>query len=338
MQTQFVKITEENKKEAIKKAGRIIKSGGLVVFPTETVYGLGADALNVKAVKRIFKAKGRPSDNPIIVHVGNASQLKLLAENVSENHKKLSKKFWPGPLTLVFKKKREISDAVSGGLPTIALRMPENTLARELIKSAGTPIAAPSANISGRPSGTSGKDIFDELKGKVEMVLDAGPSKIGVESTVLKLTDDSALILRPGAVTKEMLQRVLKTFPVIFAKNKKDLHASPGTKYRHYAPEAKLEILSPLKILSRAETLEKKNKKIGIITAKKYEKYLKKYKPNVFILGDEKKLPQISRNLYKALRFFDDKKIDVILCQSFKEKGLGTAIMDRLKRASSENN
>lgn len=336
MQTEIFKITEKNKEEVLNKAATIIKNGGLVVFPTETVYGLGANVFNEEALKKIFLAKGRPSDNPIIVHVCNKEQLKDLAKNISENQKKLMDAFWPGPLTIIFDKKESISNVVSGGLPTIAVRMPSNKIAYELIKLAGVPIAAPSANVSGKPSGTTGKDIYNDLSGKIEMIIDSDFSDIGVESTVVKFNGSDLLILRPGAITKEMLEKVIFPVSVNFAKNKNDLQASPGTRYRHYAPEAKLEILSKEEIENRAEFFKNQKLKIGIITTEQNRKLFEKYLPNIFVLGNEDNLEEISQKLYSALRFFDNKDVDVILCQSFPEEGLGVAIMDRLKRASSK--
>ncbi len=336
MQTEIVKITEQNSKEVLSKAANIIKNGELVVFPTETVYGLGANVFDEKALAKIFLAKGRPSDNPIIVHVGEKEQLKKLTDNVSENQKKLIDAFWPGPLTIIFEKKKDISNIVSGGLPTIAVRMPSNIFAHELIKLAGVPIAAPSANISGRPSGTTGQDIYDDLSGEIEMIIDTGPSNIGVESTVVKINDDSLLILRPGKITKEMIEKVI-SLSVVFAKNKNDLQASPGTKYRHYAPKAKLEIVSKKEMKNQAEILKNKNLKVGIMATEQNKNLFEKYLPNIFVLGDENNLEEISKNLYSALRFFDARDVDVILCQKFLSKGLGVAIMDRLERASSKH-
>jgi L-threonylcarbamoyladenylate synthase len=333
MQTEIVKITEENKKEVLQKAADIIKASGLVVFPTETVYGLGANTFDEKALAKIFLAKGRPSDNPLIVHISNKDQLKELTDTVTENQKKLINAFWPGPLTIIFEKKENVPKIVSGGLSTIAIRMPSNIFANELIHLSGVPIAAPSANISGRPSGTTGEDIYKDLFGKIEMIIDAGESNIGVESTVIKINDESVLILRPGAVTKEMLEKVV-SLPVIFAKEKNDLQSSPGTKYKHYAPNAKLQIVSKEEMQNEAEFFKNKNLKVGIITTKQNEKTFEKYLPNVFVLGDENNLEEISQKLYIALRFFDKQNMDIILCQNFPEKGLGVAIMDRLNRAS----
>ena len=333
MQTEIIKITDQNSKEILNKAANIIKSGGLVVFPTETVYGLGANVFDEEALKEIFLAKGRPNDNPIIVHISEKNQLEELVNDISENQKKLIKAFWPGPLTIVFEKKHTVYDIVSGGLSTIAVRMPSNVFAHGLIKLAGVPIAAPSANISGRPSGTTGEHIYDELTGKVDMIVDAGFSDIGVESTVVKINKEQVLILRPGAITKEMLEKVLFPLPIIFAKNKNELQFSPGTKYRHYAPKARLEVISE-KMEKRAEVLKEKKLKIGIMTTNQNKDSFEKYKPNVFVLGDENNLEEISQKLYDALRFFDTHPVDIILCQSFPKKGLGVAIMDRLDRAS----
>lgn len=337
MQTEFVKITEENKKDVLDKAGKIIKNGGLVVFPTETVYGLGANVFDDNALSKIFIAKGRPSDNPLIVHISEQSQLKELVNNVSPLQQKLIDNFWPGPLTIIFEKKENVSNIVSGGLNTIAIRMPSDIFACELINVSGVPISAPSANTSGRPSGTLGEDIYKELNGKVDMIIEAGESKIGVESTVLKINDNQILVLRPGAVTKEMIEKVVYPVSVLFAKEKDDLQSSPGTKYKHYAPKAKLEILFKEEMTNRAETLNNQGLKIGIITTNQNINSFKKYEPNLFILGDENKLEEISQKIYSALRFFDDKNIDVILCQAFPIEGLGVAIMDRLGRASAEN-
>ncbi len=335
MQTEIVKITDQNKEEVLNRAADIIKNGDLVVFPTETVYGLGASVFDEKALSKIFIAKGRPSDNPLIVHISDKNQLKDLVKNITESQQKLMDKFWPGPLTIIFDKKENISDIVSGGLSTIAIRMPSNIFARELINLAGVPIAAPSANISGRPSGTTGEDIYKELDGKVDMIIEAGESKIGVESTVVKINEESVLILRPGAVTKEMLEETLH-LPVIFAKEKNDLQSSPGTRYKHYAPKANLELVSKEEIFNKAESFKKEGLKIGIITTIQNNNSFKEYEPNVFILGDENNLEEISQKLYSALRFFDDKNVDIILCQNFKEEGIGVAIMDRLGRASAK--
>ena len=312
MQTETIKLTKENRQRTLNRAASIIKSGGLVVFPTETVYGLGANVFDEEALKKIFIAKGRPSDNPIIVHIATVEQLQELTDNISSLEQKLIDTFWPGPLTIIFKKRKNISKVVSGGLPTIAVRMPSHPFARDLILVAGVPIAAPSANISGRPSGTIGEHIFVDLEGRVNMIINAGSSDIGLESTVVRVNKNNISILRPGAVTHEMLE---KFAPVSFASDKKELQASPGTRYRHYAPKAKLEILESKDALEkRLEDLRKKNIKVGILS--------------------RRDLKDTAKNLYRDLRALDAQGVDVILCESFPEEGLGVAIMDRLKRAA----
>lgn len=316
MQTHLVLLTKENYKETLSQAAAILKSCGLVVFPTETVYGLGANATDERAVKKIFEAKGRPSDNPVIVHIASKEQLQELVAEISPLHEKLMAKFWPGPLTLIFKKNKRVPSATSGGLDTVAVRMPAHSFAKDLIKKAGVPIAAPSANISGTPSMTAPEHAL-ELVGKVDMIIDAGFSEIGLESTVVKVEKDLVLILRPGAITKEMLEEVVYPNIVLFATEEKDLHASPGTKYKHYAPKAKLEILdSQEELEKRKAALEKENKKVGIL--------------------EKTNLEEASKNLYRRLRELDKGGVDVILAESYLEAGLGAALMDRLRKASAQ--
>lgn len=333
MKTEFIKIDESSKEPALFKASQVIRSGGLVVFPTETVYGLGANALDEEAVKKIFLAKGRPSDNPIIIHIYSREQLFELTENISLIQEKLMEAFWPGPLTIIFKKKDTVSSVLSGGLDTVAVRMPANPFARELLRLGDVPIAAPSANISGKPSATLGSHALSDLDGRVDMVLDLGPSDIGVESTVVKVEGDRVLILRPGIITEEIIAMV-SGISVSLPDDPKDLKASPGTRYRHYAPKAKMQILNPIEMTSQSEKLEKEGKRVGILCTTKNKINFKKNK-NVFVLGDREDLDQISRNLYSGLRFFDDLDVDVILCESFPKEGLGVAVMNRLEKASS---
>lgn len=336
MYTEIVKIEEGENETVLEKAASIIKSGGLVVFPTETVYGLGANALDTIAVAKIFEAKGRPNDNPLIVHIADKDQLNFLVESFSEIEQKLMDKFWPGPLTLVLPKKKEISKLVSGGLDTVAVRWPKFKIAVDLISKSGVPIAAPSANISGRPSSTEGGVAYEDLMGKVDMIIEAGKSQIGLESTVVKVTPENMLILRPGAVTKEMLEEVAGSLPVIFASNLQDLESSPGTKYKHYAPLAKLEIIEG-DMMERAQKLESEGQKIGIITTTNNKNIFSKFEPYVFDLGEKANLEEISQSIYSALRFFDYHPVDIILCETFPNVGLGAAIMDRLTRASLQN-
>ena len=231
-QTSVVKVNPSNpEREAIARAAEIIKAGGLVAFPTETVYGLGADALNPEAVKGIFVAKGRPPDNPIIVHVAELEHLGILADSITAGAVALAERFWPGPLTLILKKSAGIPDDVTAGRETVAVRMPRNNVALALIRACGVPIAAPSANLSGRPSGTTGAHVFQDLAGKIDLVLDAGPVEIGVESTVLDISTRPPTILRPGAVTAEELEGIIDQ--VVLGKQGELLRRSPGTRYRH---------------------------------------------------------------------------------------------------------
>lgn len=315
MDTEILKLTKENENSTVAKAAEVIKKGGLVVFPTETVYGLGANALDEEAARKIFEAKGRPADNPLIVHIAEKNDLENIAEEISPIHEKLMKKFWPGPLTLVFKKKKNISNIVSGGLDTVAVRIPRDKFARDLIKKSGFPIAAPSANTSTRPSSTSGEHVYRDLEGKVDMIIDAGFSEIGLESTVVKVEKDLVLILRPGAVTKEMLEEAVYPSVVLFTGDANDLRASPGTRYKHYAPKAKLEIWnSKEEVENRKAELEKENKKVAVLKWQNAEK--------------------AAKNLYRDLRNADARSADVILCESFGEEGIGAALMDRLRKAT----
>ncbi|MDP2789351.1 MAG: L-threonylcarbamoyladenylate synthase [bacterium] len=331
--TELIKLTKANREATLARATDIIKSGGLVVFPTETVYGLGANVFDEEALKKIFEAKGRPSDNPIIVHVATREQLLNLVESISVLEQELIDNFWPGPLTVIIKKKKDISNVLSGGLDTIAVRMSSHHFVQDLILSLGAPIAAPSANISGRPSGTTGEHAYEDLKGRVDLIIDDGISEIGLESTVVKVVGNSVLILRAGAITKEMIEQVMPETEVFFATEKKDLNASPGTRYRHYAPKAPLEIVSPDKMVKYVSELEAQGKKVGVITTTQNEKFLKS-RGDIFIIGSQDNLKEISQSFYQALRFFDDHPVDVILCESFREEGIGIAIMDRLKKAT----
>ncbi len=230
----------------IRQAVRLIRRGEVVAFPTETVYGLGANALNPSAVKKIFEAKGRPADNPLIIHIHNKKDLKKLARDIPEITEKIIEKFWPGPLTIVLKKSKIVPKITTGGLNTVAIRMPQNKIASLLIKEAGVPLAAPSANFFGRPSPTLAKHVSADLAGRISMILDGGKTKIGIESTVIDLTGKTPMLLRPGGVTLEQIQRLLgeiKIHPMIKGKKSKLIHRSPGMKYKHYSPNAKVILI-----------------------------------------------------------------------------------------------
>lgn len=331
-----------NDYKSIEEAAIIIKEGGVVAFPTETVYGLGADALNPLAVKKIFEAKGRPQDNPLIIHVADKNLDNLVQEVPSIAHKIIDK-FWPGPLTLIFKKKDIIPAMTSANLDTIGVRMPSNDIALKLIEISGTPIAAPSANISGRPSPTDVERCIEDLEGKIDYILGGSRSDVGVESTILDLSVDPPCILRPGGITLEMLKDIddrIYIDPAVMKKADENLKPkAPGMKYRHYAPKAKVKIING----NTQKTIEKikdllqnyiDNKlKVGIMTCDEHIKYYPNH-VEVISLGSRKKVDEIAKNLFEALRSFDDKGVDIILAEGYEEKDLGIAIMNRLKKAA----
>ncbi|MEM4625235.1 MAG: L-threonylcarbamoyladenylate synthase [Candidatus Pacearchaeota archaeon] len=300
----------------IKEAASLIKKGELVAFPTETVYGLGANALNPEAVKKIFIAKGRPSDNPLIVHICSKEQLNLIAKIPKSKEELLSnliKNFWPGPLTLILKRRAIIPNEVTAGLDTVAIRMPKNKIALKLIKFSEAPIAAPSANISGKPSGTKFSHVFQDFNGRIAGIIKGGKTSIGLESTVIDLTSPTPYLLRPGAVTFEELSKIIPKLKLMKSKVKK--FKSPGMKYKHYSPNAKVILFED-------------NKKI-----KDYKNKYEKQGKRVFVL-DEDNLINLSRNLFDIFRECDKNKIDYILVSSISEKGIGLALKDRIKRAS----
>jgi len=342
--TKIVKVDPGNLDyNIIKEAADIINRGGTVVFPTETVYGIGADALNDEAVDKIFTAKGRPQDNPLIVHIGDFHDLYDLVEEVPEKAKILAEKFWPGPLTMILNKKDILSDKITAGLDTVAIRLPANNIALAIIRESKKPIAAPSANTSGRPSPTEASHVIEDLMGKVDMIIDGGKTYIGLESTVLDMTSSVPMILRPGGVTREDIVEVLGECsydPAIIRSEEKIVPKSPGQKYRHYSPKAKV-------ILYKG-SVENIVKRINI----DYEKYIslglkpgimstvqteKSYEGKTTIcLGDRTKPLTISSNLFKELRDFDHMGVDVILAEAIDEKGIGKAILNRLGKAASE--
>lgn len=335
-----VKINSKNPSEkTIKKAAQILKNGGLVAFPTETVYGLGADGLNSKAVKKIFKAKKRPDDNPLILHVAKKEDLfkyVTINKKILKNIKKLINKFWPGPLTLILKKKKIIPDEVTANLKTVTIRLPDNKIAKMLIQELGSPIAAPSANLSGGPSPTSADHVYNDFKNKIDLILDGGQSKIGLESTVLDCTKWPFKIVRTGKVTPEDLKKELGEVQTYQKKKDEKTPISPGLKYKHYAPKAKLILIKgeggnvkeEIQKLSRYYRLKKK--RVGILNLEKNIKY--KGVNLIKFLG--KNNVAIAKNLFKSFREFDQKKIDIILINAIEESGLGIAIMNRIKKAA----
>lgn len=340
MDTIIKKINEINRENVISKGAQILSNGGTVAFPTETVYGIGADALDEEAVKRIFKAKGRPSDNPLIAHVANKEDIYDLIVFASEDAKKLMGKFWPGPLTLIFKKSEIVPLTITGGLDTIAIRMPLNKVARQLIKKAGRPIAAPSANTSGKPSPTKAKHVIDDLSGRVEMIIDDGNCSIGLESTVVDVSTDKPMILRPGAVTKKMLEEVVGE--VLVDETLKSglgtdiIPKAPGMKYKHYSPKADVTIiagkLSDVITYINQKTNNSNNEKIGIMATKQTQD---KYKcKNILNLGDRNTPDEIAANLFDTLRKFDEIGVEVIYAEAIDEGNIGDAIMNRMTKAA----
>lgn len=343
MNTIILKIDPKNiKEDDLEYAGQIIKSGGVVAFPTETVYGLGADGLDSLAVEKIFKAKGRPADNPLILHVYNLEQLEMLVEEITDMARLCIDKFWPGPLTILFKKSDLVPDIVTAGLETVAIRMPDNEIALKLIESAGTPIAAPSANVSGKPSPTSSSHVIEDLMGKIDMIIDGGHTGIGLESTVIDLSGDTPMILRPGNVTIEQLRQLIPhaIFDISIEEMSEDIvPKSPGQKYRHYAPNSEMILFNGRiervvnEINKRKDQYIKEGKRVGIMCTNESRKL---YKNAIVIsLGSRYEEITIAKNLFYTLRKFDELNVDIILAESIETSNLGSAIMNRMIKAAS---
>lgn len=332
MITQIIKVSSENPEyNNIHLAAEILKMGGLVAFPTETVYGLGADAFNEGAVRRVFEAKKRPADNPLIVHISNFEQLMEVTNYLPQTVKILTEAFWPGPLTVVVRASEFIPSIVTGGLETVAVRMPKNKVALKLIEVLGKPIVGPSANLSGKPSPTTAQHVYQDLKGKIELILDAGPTEIGVESTVIDVTVNPPLILRFGGLARNRIEQLIgevnTTEEINFIKR------SPGTRYRHYAPEAKVVLFERGDALAFNQLVKKYTEegyKVG------YMIYSKNIIPDKNLLG--KLLPAdlnlYAKEMFDSMRDLDMQNVDVILVECVEEEGIGIAIMDRLRKAS----
>lgn len=339
MKSKYIDLKNDNDYNKIKSAAESIKQGKLVLFPTETVYGIGANALDEKAVKDIFIAKGRAQDNPLIVHIANIEMLDKLVQNVGEIELNLMKIFWPGPLTIVLEKKSIIPNVITGGLDTVAIRMPSNEIARKLIEYSNCPIAAPSANVSGKPSGTMVEDIIEELDGKVDYIIDSGKVDIGVESTVVRVVDGVVHILRPGKITPEDIQNLgLEIFveKQILGEYKKDEKVmSPGIKYKHYAPTTKCLLVyseNEEKIIEKInENIQEKNA-VVICKTRNIDKYNAEYR-----LGMGNTLEEITANIFTLLRKADKYNAEIIAIEGVQKDGLGLAIMNRLLRACSHN-
>ena len=341
MNTTISKIDRKNiDNKIINNAGKIINEGSLVAFPTETVYGLGADGLNDEACKHIFEAKGRPNDNPLILHISNISMLYNLTDEINEESKKLMESCWPGPLTIIFKKSDKVPSAVTAGLDTVAIRYPKDEIALALISAANTPIAAPSANLSGKPSPTRAIDVYQDLNGKIPLIIDGGACDIGIESTVIDLSEEVPTILRPGFYTYEYIKDILPNVKLDDSiVDSKKIPKSPGQKYTHYAPKAKMEIFVGEKasdeILKKALDEKSKGKKVGVLV---FEDQLSKFKDFKLIsLGNRYDLTYMSHVLFTSLRLMDDENVDLILAEGVSEEGLGKSIMNRMKKSASFN-
>ncbi|MDA8234941.1 MAG: L-threonylcarbamoyladenylate synthase [Clostridia bacterium] len=333
---------------AIGEGGEILRHNGLVAFPTETVYGLGANALSPEAVEGIFRAKGRPGDNPLIVHIAHWSMLEPLVKAIPPEARQLAEKFWPGPLTLVLPSSSQVPQVVTAGLPTVAVRMPDHPVALALIKEAGVPVAAPSANTSGKPSPTAAVHVLEDLGGKVPLVLDGGPVGLGVESTVLDLTVSPPMVLRPGSITLEMLRDVLGQVDLDPAmagmdfphshKQEAPAPKAPGMKYAHYSPEAEVVLVDgPVEemtaaVLDLAAARQRQGLKVGIMASREtvasYQGFF------TLVIGSRQDLTTVAVNLYSLLRDFDRHGVQVVIAEGFSWQGLGLAIMNRLTKAA----
>ncbi|MCT8140089.1 threonylcarbamoyl-AMP synthase [Anaerobacillus sp. CMMVII] len=319
----------------IKEAAEWIKANEVVAFPTETVYGLGANAYSSEAVGKIFKAKGRPSDNPLIIHISTMEQLEMLVTDIPETAKKLINKFWPGPLTIVLNKGVGIADNVTAGLSTVAIRMPDHPIALAIISEANLPIAAPSANVSGKPSPTTAQHVETDLNGKIAGIVDGGATGVGLESTVVDCTTEVPMILRPGGVTREQLEEVIGLVTVDPALEEDgQAPKSPGLKYKHYAPNAKLVLVEGSTAFLQKQVFLAKDsgKKVGVLTTNENKV---NYEADVILpCGTAGNLQSVAQHLYEVLRKFDEYELDVIYSETFPEVGVGKAVMNRLTKAA----
>lgn len=354
----IIEDRENVRDEELLEAAGILREGGLVAFPTETVYGLGGNALNEDAAAKIYAAKGRPSDNPLIAHISCAGELEPLVKEIPEAGRKLMEAFWPGPLTMIFPKSSRVPYGTTGGLDTVAIRMPDDPVANRLIALAGVPVAAPSANTSGRPSPTTADHVWQDMNGRIEMIVDGGPVGIGVESTIVDVSSPVPAVLRPGAITMEMLRDVLGQVdidPAILGPMSADVKPkAPGMKYKHYAPKADLTLVEPEgmgaadahrpetegagvqrmvgKVKELAEEKMARGYRVGIICTDESKPVYTE--GTVRSIGARKDPASVAHNLYAVLREFDDLNVDYIYSESFTGDHLGQAIMNRLSKAA----
>ena len=340
MKTEVLTIdSHEHNHDLFEKAAQVIQEGGLVAFPTETVYGLGANALEASAVKKIYQAKGRPSDNPLILHIARKEDVYQIACNVSETAERLMEAFWPGPLTLIFQKKEVVSAEVAGGLETVGVRFPQNRIAQQFIKHAAVPIAAPSANSSGKPSPTRASHVMYDLMGKVDIIIDGGSAELGLESTILDVSSEKVILLRPGSVTKEMIEAVVGIIELDESISKPiaedAVPKAPGMKYTHYSPLAEITIFEgdiDRVVAAINAKIANQTQKVGVLATEQ----TKHAYPNadVLVVGDRQNPESIAANLFKMLRKFDYLGIEQVYSESFGEEELGMAIMNRLQKAA----
>ncbi len=325
-------------KENLIEAADIIKNGGLVAIPTETVYGLAADGLNKKAIRKIFEAKNRPMDNPLILHISRIDEIHRLIKEIDKKHLEILSKLWPGPLTVILKKSEIIPDEISAGLDTVAIRMPRLDITRAFIYLCGTPLAAPSANLSTKPSPTNAQDVFEDMDGRIDAIIDGGASDIGIESTVLDLSQDIPKILRPGFYTKEYLEQYFEKIEIDNAILKEgEVPKSPGQKYKHYAPNAKVIVLMGDDDSFRKEVknILSSQKNVGIMT---FDNDRDQYdNENIIYMGSKNNLSTMAKILFKSFRKMDENGVELIVVRGVEEKGLGLSIMNRLKKAASNN-
>ena len=342
METKFLEL-KKDPEGAIAEAAGLIAAGEVVAFPTETVYGLGADGLQAEAVAKIFAAKGRPADNPLILHIADPEQIHALTTGLNANARALMETFWPGPLTIVVPRSSVVPDIVTAGLDTVAVRMPSHPVAAALIRTAGCPIAAPSANVSGKPSPTNAKDVAEDMTGKVAAILDGGSCGIGVESTVVDTTSPVPTILRPGGITREMLEDRLGAVEIDPALNGDPAlrPRAPGMKYRHYAPKAPLYLYEGEQAALRLTEAVQRSQKLGLhvgvlcddaVKTRLEESLRRGHRAEIFSWGQGK--PDLAEHLYELLRDFDRVSPDFIIGMGVDEKGLGLAVMNRLRKAA----
>lgn len=349
MKTKYIKWTPEDGFDTaqIEEAGRVIRDGGLVAFPTETVYGLGGDGLCADAARKIYAAKGRPSDNPLILHIADEKQLDGIVCSVPEAARRLAAAFWPGPLTMVFRKADCVPYETTGGLDTVAVRMPEHEGALAFLRSAGVPVAAPSANVSGRPSPTRAEHVQEDLDGKIDVIIDGGEVGIGLESTIVDLTEQNPVILRPGAITKQMVSDVIGEVimdPALMSVSPDKTPKAPGMKYRHYAPKAEMTVFrgDPASITDRINKEVQaycqggiyREKEIGILAS---EETAADYPAGIVVTAGSRKKGTVGRQIYSSLRRFDELDVKLILSESFYGLEQEEAIMNRLLKAAGQH-